>query len=86
MTRKLSIFIATCAVALGVAAGSASAAQPDSPGCRGEITSGTVHTAAEAFGTHGLDQALGVIHPLGIELTHEDFRVLRDQLCAPSEF
>jgi hypothetical protein len=86
MTRRLTVLIATCAVALGATAGSASAAQPDSPGCKGEITSGTVHTAKEAFGANGLDAVLDVIHPLGFELTHEDFRVLRDQLCAPSVF
>ena len=58
MTRKLTILVATCALALGATGGSASADQPASPGCKGEIMSGT----AQSAGGLGHLEELGLVY------------------------
>ena len=41
LTRKLTILAATSALGLAAFGGTASADQPNDPGCRGGVTSGT---------------------------------------------
>jgi hypothetical protein len=43
LTRKLTILAATTALGLAAFGGTASADQPNNPGCRGEFTSGLAH-------------------------------------------
>jgi hypothetical protein len=58
MTRRLSTLVAVCALALCAFGGTASAAQPASPGCAGEVTSGT----AQAVGGLGHIAELGLVY------------------------
>jgi hypothetical protein len=78
MTRKITILVATCALALGASTGSASADAKITPGCKGEVTSNTVRDTFDLTGTQGMAEFL---EQSG--MSHEQFRDLRDQFCAP---
>ena len=43
LTRKITILAATTALGFAAFGGSASADQPNDPGCRGDVTSATAH-------------------------------------------
>jgi hypothetical protein len=78
MTRKLSVLIATCALALGASTGSASADVKIAPGCKGEFTSATVHETFDLTDEQGLT---GFLETSG--MSREDFKALRDSFCTP---
>jgi hypothetical protein len=78
MTRKITILVATCALALGASTGSASAGAKIAPGCKGEFTSNTVRDTFDLTQTQGMAEFLEVSG-----MSHEEFRELRDAFCAP---
>ena len=78
MTRKLSVLVATCALALGASTGSASADVKITSGCKGEVTSNTVRDTFDLTQTQGMAEFLEFTG-----MSHEELRALRDQFCAP---
>jgi hypothetical protein len=74
MTRRLSTLVAVCALALCAFGGTASAAQPASPGCKGEIMAGT----AKSLG------GLGNVAQLGLVYVDEEANVVL--ITKPNEF